>query len=95
MSEILNKYCLHSLISSRASKIVNSNFVSKEDLQYIPTPRFKLENMPEDFLNNDVWKSAIRIIIARLETMQESQYFNDSMHEDFCTVLKKEIDMVK
>ena len=53
--------------------------------------RYKLNNFPVDFQNNEIWSNALVEIISFLQTFNDTQQEIDIIYEKLCTTFYKEM----
>lgn len=62
------------------------------DKQYSECPKFKLNRIPDDFMDSELSRLAILSVIQKIESSRETQSNIDSIYEELCNTIWTEMN---
>ena len=91
-AQLSDKYCAQGLISSKSHlpdhdmlsiSLVTCNLPVYEKSLRKVTSKYNFKNIPEQFMNNAIWKQSIKDIISDIEKCTHDQVHIDAIYEEF------------
>ena len=71
---------------------INASDTGSSDKQYSTCPKFKLNRIPDDFMDSELSRLAIINIIRKIESARETQTNVDAIYEELCSTIWTEMN---
>ena len=74
------------------ASVISDRETGTSDEQYSTCPKFKLNRIPDDFMESELSRLAILDIIQKIESARETQSNIDFIYEELCTTIWSEMN---
>ena len=107
-NSLVEKHNLHNLLCNQSkvpdhsfictafdtgvASVISDGKTGTCDNQYSECPKFKLNRIPDDFMDSELSRLAILDIIQKIESARETQTNIDSIYEELCSVILNEMN---